>query len=244
LTHLLLAVLLAFQPAFEPTSSYTRKWIEGWDVRVSAKLAAHPTETLQALRTLGEKLHEIRKLVPAEHVRQLQRTTFWVEWADPDVPAMTYHPSADWLREHGRNPDMAGGIEIGNIRNFMGWMRTTQPMMVLHELAHSYHDKVLGWDDPAVRGAYQAAVASKAYERVAYVHGGTQRAYALNNEHEYFAELTEAYFGRNDFYPFTRDDLRAFDPKGFAVIEAAWAPSPRAVPDKAPPGPPWRRYGF
>ena len=32
---------------------------------------------------------------------------------------------------------------------------------------------------------------------VAYVHGGKKRAYALNNAQEYFAELTETYFGKN-----------------------------------------------
>ena len=35
-------------------------------------------------------------------------------------------------------------------------------------------------------------------------------------------ELTEAYFGKNDYYPFTRDELEEFDPKGFELMQEAW----------------------
>jgi len=38
------------------------------------------------------------------------------------------------------------------------------------------------------------------------------RAYAMNDAKEYFAEETEAFFGRNDFYPFTREELKKHDP--------------------------------
>jgi hypothetical protein len=39
---------------------------------------------------------------------------------------------------------------------------------------------------------------------------------------EYFAELSEAYFWVNDFYPFVRAELREHDPAGYAAVEAAW----------------------
>ena len=44
----------------------------------------------------------------------------------------------------------------------------------------------------------------------------------MTNEREYFAETTEAYFGENDFQPFSREELRLFDPEMFGVLEAAW----------------------
>ena len=56
-----------------------------------------------------------------------------------------------------------------------------------------------------------------------YVRGGKLKAYALTNSAEYFAELSEAYFGRNDYAPFDRAELEAFDPAGYAVVEGAWA---------------------
>jgi Mlc titration factor MtfA (ptsG expression regulator) len=48
------------------------------------------------------------------------------------------------------------------------------------------------------------------------------RAYAMTNPQEYFAESTEAYFSRNDFFPFTRDELKQQDPEMFKLLEKLW----------------------
>jgi nucleoid-associated protein YejK len=48
------------------------------------------------------------------------------------------------------------------------------------------------------------------------------KAYALQNEKEYFAELTEAYLGKNDFYPFQRQELLNYDKNGYKVLEKVW----------------------
>lgn len=34
--------------------------------------------------------------------------------------------------------------------------------------------------------------------------------------------LSEAYFGESDTFPFTRDDLKEFDPDSYRVIAEAW----------------------
>ena len=95
-------------------------------------------------------------------------------------------------------------------------------MVVLHELSHAFHDQVLGFDDKRVKKAFEQAKMLKLYDKVQHVGGKVGRAYAMTNEREYFAELTEAYFGRNDFYPFTREELRQHDPIGYKMIEKAW----------------------
>jgi dipeptidyl-peptidase-4 len=94
--------------------------------------------------------------------------------------------------------------------------------MVLHELAHAYHDRVLGFDHDQVRAAYERAVAAASYESVLRHGGRTDRHYALTNPMEYFAEATEAYFGSNDFYPFVRAELARHDPAAVEVLEAVW----------------------
>jgi hypothetical protein len=48
------------------------------------------------------------------------------------------------------------------------------------------------------------------------------KAYAMNNQMEYFAESTESYFDRNDFEPFNRAELQAKDPDMLKVIEIIW----------------------
>ena len=95
-------------------------------------------------------------------------------------------------------------------------------MAILHELAHAYEFIALPAEDHRVGDAFAKAVGSKKYESVEYVRPPKRAAYALTNSHEYFAEITEAYFGRNDFYPFVRAELKEFDPEGFRVVREIW----------------------
>ena len=60
------------------------------------------------------------------------------------------------------------------------------------------------------------------YQSIAHVYGGTRKAYAATNYKEYFADLTEAYFGKNDFFPFTGADLKQYDPTGYQLMQEAW----------------------
>ena len=150
-----------------------------------------------------------------------QHILIWIEWAHPKHPCMCYHISPDWLREHGMNPQKAGAVEIANCKNFLKWTHE-QPWMVLHELAHGYHHQVLGHDHKEIRDCYEQAKASKSYESVLHWDGRKVRAYALRNDQEYFAELTEAYFGTNDFYPFVRAELKQHDPAMFEILEKVW----------------------
>jgi dipeptidyl-peptidase-4 len=54
--------------------------------------------------------------------------------------------------------------------------------------------------------------------------GKKVRHYALTDHKEYFAEGTEAYFYRNDFYPFVRAELKEHDPALHALLRAIWGP--------------------
>lgn len=94
--------------------------------------------------------------------------------------------------------------------------------MVLHELAHGYHQRFLGENHPGIERCYQKAKAVGKYDAVLRSNGQHERHYALNNAKEYFAEATEAYFGKNDFQPFTREELKAFDPEMHDTIRGVW----------------------
>jgi dipeptidyl-peptidase-4 len=55
--------------------------------------------------------------------------------------------------------------------------------------------------------------------------GETVKHYGLNNHKEYFAEGTEAYLYRNDFYPFVRAELKEYDPQLHQLLEKVWGPA-------------------
>jgi hypothetical protein len=39
---------------------------------------------------------------------------------------------------------------------------------------------------------------------------------------EYFAEASEAFFGKNDFHPFVRSELKQNDPEMFVLLKKLW----------------------
>jgi dipeptidyl-peptidase-4 len=99
-----------------------------------------------------------------------------------------------------------------------------QPAVILHELAHGYHDQILGFEHKGILEAYQAAKQRGDYEKVLHVNGGETKHYALTDHKEYFAEATEAMLYRNDFYPFVSSELKQHDPKLHALLEEIWQP--------------------
>jgi hypothetical protein len=200
--------------------------IAGWTLQISAKI--DQAAFTKALPLLQAQLEEIIRVVPAKAVSELQKVPLWINPEYPKVrPRAEYHPGADWLRDNDRDPVMARAVEFTNVRIFEEETRR-MPNFALHELAHAYHHRSLrmSYSNLEIKNAYEKAKASGKYERVERKdsEGRTrmERAYAMTNPQEYFAECTESYFSRNDFFPFTRDELKQHDPKMFTLLERLW----------------------
>ena len=216
--------MLSFCHASEytPTSGYTTKTIQGWKVLVNNELLTKDADLSQkVLEQLEHQLYQVIRVVPAEPLKELQKVQVWVEYDAPKHQCMCYHPNRQWLIDNDFNPDKTRSIEIANAKNFLSWT-IHQPWMVMHELAHSYHHQVLGYDNAQIKEAYQGAVESKKYDSVLHIQGQSKRAYALNNDQEYFAECSEAFLGTNDFYPFVRSELQQHDPQMHELLKELW----------------------
>lgn len=216
--------------AGEAARGHVTRSVEGWTVRISERLLREErAATEKALELLGAQLREIVRAVPATAVADLRGVTLWFSPEYPGVgPRAEYHPGADWLRENGRDPAMARGVEFTNVRNFATEMER-MPNFSLHELAHAYHDRVLadGFDNREIKAAYERAKAAGTYNRVERHFGNGrpntfERAYALTNPMEYFAEATEAFFSRNDFFPFDHVQLKQHDPEAERLLAKLW----------------------
>lgn len=210
----------------QSASGFAEEMILGWHVKIANALQRDQPDLAQgALALLEKELEVIVRAVPPQRLPQLRQAVFWLDERVPQgtaaAKAPVFHPNRQWLSDHGLNPDMAGGIELPNAQTFLD-SYSWEPSAMLHELAHFYHHAVLGDDNAVIRRALAQARVAHLYESVAHYDGTMVRAYALENEHEYFAELTEAYFGRNDFYPFIRAELETYDPAGFAMMKALW----------------------
>ena len=207
--------------AYEPTSNYTVQTVEGWKVYVNnTLLAGEKALGAQCLRLLEDHLYRVGRVVPAGPLKELKKVPVWLELKGQGAGAC-YHPSRRWLEGHDHNPEKAKSVEISNARNFLAWSHQ-QPWMMLHELAHAYHHQVLGHGQKDIRQAFGNAVKKKTYEAVLHCNGSTVKHYALSNDQEYIAEMTECFFGTNDFYPFVRAELQQCDPGMYAVLKELW----------------------
>ncbi len=202
--------------------------IEGWTVFVDpALLAGTPdSEEARSLQMLANHLQRIRILVPPGPLAKLQRVGIWIERDHPELKSMQYHPSADWLIGHGHDPRLARKVHITQASELLSREQMLKhPAVVLHELAHGYHDQFLGFDNPAIVSAYQAAKTAASYENVLLYTGNRVRHYGLTDPMEYFAEGTEAFLYRNDFYPFVRAELKEHDPALHDLLVGIWEPA-------------------
>jgi len=209
--------------------TYETRQVAGWTVKVRTELLGdRRRDTDEKMKLVASQLAIVARVVPGPALKQLRRVTIYLspEYAGTQ-PRGEYHPGADWLRENGRDPEMVKGVEISNL-SILKQEIDRMPVFLLHELAHAYHDRVLGFDNPRIQAAYDRAKAGGKYDKVERWHGTGkpvthERAYGMTNAQEYFAEGTEAYFARNDFYPFERKDLVKVDPDLAKLLAELWA---------------------
>ncbi len=210
---------------------YEDMQIEKWQIHIDSKLYHQQKILWQGVEAeLKRQLQGIARVVGNAPLAIIRNVPIWIHTDAPENIGLAYHPSAEFLRQHDLNPNMAHGVEIGRAANFVPWS-CDQPWCVMHEFAHAYYD--LATDkriDAQIKTAYQSAMAAKRYESVLYGDGRVGRAYATTNPQEYFAESTEAYFGTNDAYPFVRAELQQADPDGFKLMQAVWGAPMRRNP--------------
>ncbi len=223
----LVALILALTPcaaiwAFDPI----QRDMEGWTVHIEPSLledGEHAKLGAKALRMLGDHLNRISLLVQEDRLKKLRTCEIWIEHDHPKMKNMQYHPGADWLKKHGHDPRLVKKVHITQAKDLLDRNQLLKhPAVILHELAHAYHDQILSFDHPEIIDAFNKAETKGHYKEVLLFTGKTVKHYALSNHKEYFAEGTEAYFYRNDFYPFVRAELKEHDPRLHAVLEKVW----------------------
>ena len=107
---------------------------------------------------------------------------------------------------------------------------------VVHELAHAWQLEQWPEQQPDILAAWQNSVQLSLHRNVRGDTGSVLEAsYASTNQLEYFAELSCMYFVGCDYEPFNRDELKTYDPLGYAMIERMWDESAvrsLAVPER------------
>jgi hypothetical protein len=213
--------------------------ISGFEVLFSPLLLSNEAASLRAHQFMHDHLDEVTRIVPPTALQQLRRVRLWLDLdASGSSRALAFYKSppsiftaspSDRPTEHnfgygGFHGAMFLGIVFPNIADAIAISEVSRaPMIVLHELAHAYHHQVLGMWNPDIKQTYEAAKAKGLYRNVSFWNGNIAPVgYAMSNEREYFAGLTEAYFGRKAQNPFDANELKNYDPDGFRLVERAW----------------------
>ena len=227
-----LCILSAYAVAAEsrvlPTA-HTARDIEGWQVRVDDRLLHGDGAAVggRALKLLTARLVAITIVVPEKSLAKLRAIPIELDLDYGDLKAMQYHPDAGWLKEHGYSETLAKCAHIPDAEGFLSpFENHRMPWVVLHELAHGFHDQTIGFEDPRVIAVWKKFCDSGKYKSVLTSPGHMREHYGLTNQKEFFAEMTEAYFGSNDFYPFVAGELKQAEPEIFALLEEIWGPLP------------------
>jgi hypothetical protein len=213
--------------------------IAGFQVLFSPALLRDEESSGRARQFMHDHLDAVARFVPPAALQRLRRVRLWLDLdASGSSRALAFYKSPpsvftasppDRPAEHnfgygGFHGAMFLGIVFPNIVDAMAISGVSRaPMIVLHELAHAYHHQVLGTWNPDIRQTYEAARAKGLYRNVSFWNDSIAPVgYAMSNEREYFAGLTEAYFGQNAQNPFDVGELKSHDPDGFRLVERAW----------------------
>ena len=235
--HERMTIVTVDAPAVPP--GWETQTISGFQVLLSQALLRKEAASSRAQQFMHDHLDAVTRIVPPAALQQLRRVRLWLDLdasgtsralafykSPPSIP--TASPS-DRPTEHnfgygGFHGAMFLGIVFPNIADAIAISEISRaPMIVLHELAHAYHHQVLGMWNPDIKQTYEAAKAKGLYRNVSFWNGNIAPVgYAMSNEREYFAGLTEAYFGQNAQNPFGANELKSRDPNGFRLVERAW----------------------
>ena len=214
-------------------AGHTARNIEGWNVRVDDRLLHGDGAAVgeRALKLLGARLTAITIVVPEMSLAKLRAITIELDLNYGDLRAMQYHPDAGWLKENGYSEKLAKCVHIPEVEDFLSPEENLRmPWVVLHELAHGYHDQAIGFDDARVAAAWKRFCGGGKYKSVLTTSGKMHEHYGLTDEKEFFAEMTECYFGSIDFYPFVAGELKQAEPEIFALMAQIWGPLPGFAP--------------
>jgi len=217
-----------------PTAHTTRN-IEGRTVRVDDRLLRGDAAAVgeRALKLLTSRLVAITIVVPEKSLAKLRAITIKLDLNYGDLRAMQYHPDAGWLKEHGYSEQLAKCVHIPEVEDFLSPEENLRmPWVVLHELAHGFDHQTIGFEDARVIAVWKKFRDSGKYKSVLTTSGKMREHYGLTDPKEFFAEMTECYFGWNDFYPFVTGELKQAEPETFALLADIWGPLPGSAPLK------------
>lgn len=205
----------------EPVPGYKYRQMNGFSLFVhNTVLENNEKSTLhrKPLDVLQLELDMVVGNLPPSTVAVLRRVPVWVQWNASSGAAVAQYHAGNKLNKKYSFASMdravkSNCIEILRMESLAAEHQGQQHRCILlHELAHAVHHHVFDYDNPVIEAAYAQAMSKGLY----------QGQYAATDSKEYFAEISCAYFGYLNYYPYTRADLKTYDPVGYEMMTRTW----------------------
>lgn len=217
----------------EPRREYVETEAGGWKLFVEAELAEKDPEVYRsAVSRLDANLRRARRILPRAAQPKLVSLPIFLMYGERSERGGRDN-GAEYFQRHAPehfahiDPRMGSSIVIYSATNYV-WLSDFWAMKVLiHELAHAHQLESWTEGHPDIVAAHLHATRRTLYVGVRSDAGATlDRGYAATNQLEYFAELSCMFFVGCDYYPFSREDLKQYDPVGYRMIERLWRLDP------------------
>lgn len=213
-----------------PVRSYEKMNLNGWKVYVEQPLIeVDPQLATQALARLEHKLNDAMDVLPVAAHKDFRRLDFYL-MAGPQSVNGGRNSGLAYFRQNA--PDYQKELDtrwrncvvIYSAKNYVDLSELWSIKALVHELSHAHHllhypenkpDELYdSWENAMRRGLYHNVQDDQGHN--------LEKAWACTNQLEYFAELSCMYFVGCNYYPFNRQQLKSYDPDGYAVIEQMW----------------------
>ena len=210
---IIIAAFITIPFFFSNKSRYEKRDIHGITVLVDT----HIDTSDKIFDHVEEQIGIIKKATPKKNFKLLNGVKITVLATSINIGGH-YTPSTTNNKSYG----IQGNIKIYN-GHIIQYSKEKGNPIVIHELAHAYHDKLpKNWKE-FIKKTYESAISQGLYKSV---EGKSDRkikkTYALKNEYEYFAELSAKYFAGNYYFPFNKEELQDYDIKGYEMVNHAW----------------------
>lgn len=223
-----------------PAREYETVPVRTWTVLVEKQLMQQDRALAdQALDRLRQQLDELMQLFPQQAQARFSQLKLFLMFGERSHGGGRDNGLEYFQRDAPRHdpnldPRMASSILIYSADNYVWLPRRRALMALAHEFAHAYQLEQWPEDEPQIYDTWEHAVQQKLYRHVQDEEGKTlDQGYAAVNQLEYFAELSMVYFVGGYYTPFTRAELKSYDPPGYDLVRKMWkvdAAEPRHAP--------------
>ena len=200
--------------------------IEGYSIPIIAEkklLDTAPKTLSKAAAKLSSNIDKACKIFTTSICIQFNEIKYFIFTGNESRTGGRHGGQWYFRKGNSTSPKFDHSIVIRSARDYLMYSDDAALMTAIHELSHAYYHLHYRRLYKANMNAYQNALKKNLYTHVKNNRGGiTAKAYALKNEREYFAELAKIYWLHNHYFPFTREELRSYDPEGYLMVSRAF----------------------